>query len=560
MEETAESHHQTRCSRRKKWTFWLAGLASLIWLLLRSGTNPRRLAYPCQRAALAGSLGFLAYLASLLGVAPLYRYLKQKATLAGMGFLALALLLVPVLAGSIAPAPPVQAQVTLPAWTSPTAISNVFIVSDVPVPPCSLDGGALPGTPPCNDPNYALRDAGIDSLVAEMEARGDYFYQTAAHPTGVVGADDVVIIKVNNQWAMNGQGNGVGRLVTNSDLLKGLIWRILQHPEGFGGEVVVAENVQDSGATWDTTPANAQDQEQSYQDVVDAFQSLGYPVSIADWNPLNYNLISGGTVGGGYPAGEYIHGNYDDAYILLEDPTATGTDELSYPKFQTEGGRYVSMRYGLWNGSSYEADRLTLINMPVLKKHGMAGATIAWKNLIGLVTTFDNDNRFGGGSYGWDEMHDFFWGYTGGPNQDYGLLGREMALIRAPDLNVVDAIWVGYEDNYDGNATRQDILLASTDPFAVDWYASEYVLRPLAAWDPQSSSAARAGIFRSATRTNQNAAAAVWPAGNYSYIDLLDDYDGDTPSDGEKEQMNAYVVGGGRTRWRIYLPTVLREF
>jgi len=109
----------------------------------------------------------------------------------------------------------------------------------------------------------------------------------------------------------------------------------------------------------------------------------------------------------------------------------------------------------------------------------------------------------------------------------------------------VDAIWVGYEDNYDGDAIRQDVLLASVDPFAVDWYTSEYVLRPLASWDPQETSAARGGTFRSATRTNQNAAASVWPggSGSYPYIDLLDSYDGNTPSDDEKNQMNVYVVG-----------------
>ncbi|MFQ5859200.1 MAG: hypothetical protein ACE5LU_26670, partial [Anaerolineae bacterium] len=56
--------HSPRCG---KWTFWLFGLVSLSWLLLRSGTNPRRLAYPCQRSALAGSLGFVGYVASGLG-------------------------------------------------------------------------------------------------------------------------------------------------------------------------------------------------------------------------------------------------------------------------------------------------------------------------------------------------------------------------------------------------------------------------------------------------------------------------------------------------------------
>jgi len=93
--------------------------------------------------------------------------------------------------------------------------------------------------------------------------------------------------------------------------------------------------------------------------------------------------------------------------------------------------------------------------------------------------------------------------------------------------------------------SREDVLLASTDPFAVDWYASEYLLRPIAdpGWIvPQDTSAARAGTFRNATRTNQNAAAASWPGGAYPYIDLLDSYDGNTPSADEISQMNVYAA------------------
>jgi hypothetical protein len=532
-------------SRRMHWAFWVTGLGSLVWLLLRSGTKPRRLAYPCQRAALVSSLGFIGYLSSLLGTVRLYHRLKQRIRPAGVIFFVLALLITSGLQSSSAVLPaPARASPTLPAWTSPSAVSDVFGVPNVPVPQCSLDGGTLPSTPPCNDAENALHDDGVDTLVNLMESdesEDTYFYQTTAHSDGIVGANDTVVIKINNQWGHMGYDNGVGRLATNNDVLKGLIWRILQHPDGFGGEVVIAENDQDSGTSWDITPANAQDPDQSFQDVVQAFQSLGHPVSIYNWSNLNESRISGGSIGdSGYPTGEYANGNMDDAYILLEDPAGTGTDELSYPKFQTANGTYVSMRYGVWNGSSYDSERLTLINLPVLKRHGMAGATIAWKNLIGFTSTFGNEARYGS----WDEMHDFYWGYTDGANRNYGLLGRNIALVRAPDLHLVDAIWVGYEDNYNGDAIRQDVLLASTDPFAVDWYASEYVLLPLTG-SSQETSAARSGTFRSATRTNQNSAASVWPggSGDYSYIDLLDTYDGDTPSDDEKNQMNVYVAG-----------------
>jgi uncharacterized protein DUF362 len=522
--------------------YWMLGLASIGWLLLRSGTDARRLRYPCQRAALAGSLSFLASLLSFPALGYLVRRLRSQATPGGAGLLAL--LFLAVLGVALTQGPPLRADAnarSLPAWTSPAARSNVFVVGQVPHPDCSLAGGVLPPSPPCSQPGYALRDAGIDALVGEMETRSDFFYRTAAHPGGVVGRTDVVVVKINNQWGALGDGDGLGRLTTDTDVLKGLIWAILRHPEGFTGEVVVAENTQDANPDWNKAPANAEDQNQTYQHVIDTFQSLGRPVSLYNWDALNANTVAGGPVGGGYPAGEYIGGNFTDAYILLQDPAASGQNELSYPKFRTARGTYVSMRYGVWAAGHYESERLTFINLPVLKKHGMAGSTIAWKNLIGFVTIADADARFSG----WEQMHDFFWGYTGGPNSAYGLLGRQMALIRAPDLNVVDAIWVATEDNTSGNAVRQDVLMASTDPFAVDWYASEYVLAPVVAWGQRDSSAARGGVFRSATRTNQKAAAAAWPGGACPYIDLLAGYDGAVPSESERLQMNAFVVLAG---------------
>lgn len=536
-------HHHGRSGNKPGTPFWLIGLVSLAWLLLRSGFNPKRLNYPCQRAALLGSLNLLLSLLSFPAAVSLHGWLKRRGGIIGAGIAgALVVMSFSLINFESLPTGVIAAQRSYPAWTSATAISNVFVVPDVPIPPCSLDGATLPATAPCNDPDYALSDAGIDRLITLMEAHGDYFYRTAAHPTGLVAANDVVVIKINNQWMGYDSGStGYGRLATNGDVLKGLIWSILQHPGTFTGEIVVAENTQWVNPNWDTNPANAQDQDQSYQDVVTVFQGLGYDVFVATWDDLNANLISGGPVGAaGYPTGEYADGNNSDAYILLEDAAGSGINELSYPKFQTPNGTKVSMRYGIWNGSSYNSDRLTFINLPCLKKHCMASSTIAWKNLVGFVTISDNETRFSD-SDSWSNMHDFFWGYTGGTNQAYGLLGREIALIRPPDLNIVDAIWVAYEDNTGGEAVRLDTLLASRDPFAVDWYASEYVLQPQVTSDPQASSAARAGNFRTATRINQNAAAAVWPGGAYPYIDLFDSYDGDTPSTAEKNQMNAYV-------------------
>ena len=52
-------------------------------------------------------------------------------------------------------------------------------------------------------------------------------------------AGDVVLLKVNAQWKYRG--------CTNSDVVRGLVQRILEHPDGFAGEVVIANGQVASG-------------------------------------------------------------------------------------------------------------------------------------------------------------------------------------------------------------------------------------------------------------------------------------------------------------------------
>ena len=56
----------------------------------------------------------------------------------------------------------------------------------------------------------------------------------------MIAADDVVLIKVNAQWKYRG--------CTNSDVIRGLVQKILEHPDGFRGEVVIVENGQGRGS------------------------------------------------------------------------------------------------------------------------------------------------------------------------------------------------------------------------------------------------------------------------------------------------------------------------
>jgi hypothetical protein len=542
MNHSHSYHHRHEMQSPQNWRglFWVSGIGATLWLLLRSGFNPKRLAYPCQRAALAASLSFWTSIASMIGLTALLQRARSKALLAKVVLAALTVGVSLLVSASANIPAPHTASLVLPAWTNPSAVSNVYVAANVPAPLCSLEGGVIPSSGACSSPDFAFKDEGVDALLSQMDGSGQYFYKTAEHPDGLFGADHIVVIKINNQWAANGSGDGKGRLTTNTDVLKGVIWRVLQHPDGFSGEVVVAENTEGAKMPhFNITPANAQDQRQSFQDVVNAFRSQGYNVSLKDWTAFydDPNPVHGGNLGDSdYPVGEFARGDNSDRYILLDDPSAGGADQISYPKFTTVGGSQVSMKYGIWNGSAYE-DRLDFINMPVLKRHGMAGATIAWKNYVGFATKANGESRFGG----WDEMHNFFWGYTGGPNKDYGLIAHEMHDVVLPKLNIVDAIWVAINSNTSGEAVRRNTILASTDPFAVDWYASEYILRPSVSGQPANVSAALNGTFRRATLTNQKAARALW-GDAYPFINMDEACGaGSAACDSEKNQMNVLV-------------------
>ena len=65
---------------------------------------------------------------------------------------------------------------------------------------------------PVGEIPVAFKDEGVEALIGQMESSGQYFYKTADHPDGLVGADHVVIIKINNQWGGDGDGYGKGTL------------------------------------------------------------------------------------------------------------------------------------------------------------------------------------------------------------------------------------------------------------------------------------------------------------------------------------------------------------
>ncbi|KON31334.1 hypothetical protein AC482_01210 [miscellaneous Crenarchaeota group-15 archaeon DG-45] len=268
-------------------------------------------------------------------------------------------------------------------------------------------------------------------------------------PSGLIDRDDVVIVKVNSQWDERGG--------TNTDLVRSIIETILAHPDGFTGEVLVADNGQaqfgalGSGGSLEYERNNAEDTAQSVQAVVDTFS--GARVSTYLWDRITTERV-----------GEYAQGDVDDGYVVDDSPSPVTGIVVSYPKFRTRFGTYVSFKHGVWGPErgSYDGGRLKVINVPVLKAHRIYGVTACVKSYMGVAS-------------------DKLTGRAAHRSVGRGGMGTQMAETRMPALNVLDAIWVnanpgtGPGTTYQ-EATRLNTIAASVDPVAMDCWASKRVL------------------------------------------------------------------------------------
>ncbi len=438
-----------RLLKTKSYLFF--GLLSFFWLIFRTGTKPTRIVYPCQRAAV-NTVSMAAHTLLPAAVTSLFvgfsmRSLKISAAKIKTGLkrywkpLVALLIIVPTVGFGIAfllnpPQPPVypgDVNLTLtPQTATSSPASDIFVLKSRPF-------------------------AHITNLINLMGSQGLDFYLSGTSgtnqgPSGLIDNNDVVLIKINSQWDERGG--------TNTDLLRELIQAILDHPDGFVGEIVIADNGQGFGSL-DWAENNAEDHSQSARDVVQSYSAL-YPVNLFDWQTIRGTEVE-----------EYSDGNMDDGYILYDLPDPDTGIYVSYPKFQTTDGTYISFRDGIWNGHSYE-NRLRVINFPILKSHHSYGVTSATKHYMGVES--EGSAVPGGLANG------HFCVATGG-------MGTLLARTRFPVLNILDAIWVnanpwpsfhcgpstGYEE-----ATRINVLMASTDPVALDYWAAKYVLRQTA--------------------------------------------------------------------------------
>jgi len=405
------------------------GLLNFIWLIFRSGTKPSRLAYPCQQAALNNLSKSLSIFIPLSITSPILTNRKNyfsKNKIIILGILILGVISSGLFLRILTPNPPQKLQLILESQNA-----SVFPASDIYVV-------YAPTTP-------------VSRLINLMSSNEMFFYKSNVigeyqGPEGLISHDDVVLLKINSQWSERGG--------TNTDLLLELIQLILGHPDGFIGEIIVADNGQGRGSM-NFVSSNAEDHSQSTQDVVNMF-SATYNISTYDWQQIRSNQVD-----------EYSNGDMLDGYILYDSTDSDTGIYVSYPKFKTEFGTHISLKHGLWNGTGYEK-RLKVINLPVLKSHLIYGVTASIKNYMGV----QSEVLGGGLANGHNTVA------TGG-------MGSLLVECGLPTLNIIDAIWVNANPYPWGStgpatsyyeATRLDILIAGVDPIALDYWAAKHIL------------------------------------------------------------------------------------
>ncbi|MCL2006927.1 MAG: DUF362 domain-containing protein [Treponema sp.] len=299
-------------------------------------------------------------------------------------------------------------------------------------------------------------DDGITRLLSSMAGQGLNLHQSPAAPSGLIGPNDVVILKINAQWAERGG--------TSTDLIRGVIQALLDHPGGFTGEIIVADNGQAQfgserrGGSLDWANPNSDCLTQSTMDVIRYFRGRGHRVTGSLWDEFTLTRVD-----------EFSAGDNRDGFIVEDLMRSTGF-EVSYPKFTTEFGTMVSFKEGIWNPGTrtYDSERLKVINMPVLKSHGLFQVTAAVKNYMGVpsarLTNLRPHNSVGRGG-----------------------MGTMLVETRMPVLNILDMIWIapdqGPASPY-SRAVNVNKIAASTDPVALDYWAAKYILMPETARRP----------------------------------------------------------------------------
>ncbi|OEU84090.1 MAG: hypothetical protein BA873_07930 [Desulfobulbaceae bacterium C00003063] len=302
----------------------------------------------------------------------------------------------------------------------------------------------------------------------------------------VMGPDDVVVIKPNVQWWNQG--------APNLAALKAFVGLVMERPGGFKGEVVLAENCHRGASPWQHAGWTHVFERNSDLPKIHHMGDLAYRMkkeygsrfSTCHWIDVDSgaNRVLGPSEGNGYV---YCDGS-GGAPLISYDNGVRGDNYratiMTYPVFTTDNGTVIDLKNGIWKRGSYTGQPLRFINFAALNHHSTyCGATSAIKNYLGVTDLSGGPDPSHGGclTKNYYNFHSFpFNKWAIGPQP--GMLGTEigvfMKTIRRADLNITTAEWIGLSSRTDPPVAHTRAVLACTDPVALDYHATRYILFP----------------------------------------------------------------------------------
>lgn len=434
------------------------GIASLFWLIVRSGTKPQRLAYPCQRQA-AANVGALVALLPVIYIPRFFRCKRYRVRILKRLLVAVPLSILLICGGFFLQHQKYQqawrtvyeasrhGPVGVPLLTGFTGISSAFFLGA-----CDQSGSSAPVIPvPSRPHSFTNRVVTVHNSAATTWANPD-----SGNPHERM-----------NQTEISRMVEAGLLSLTGDETLAGA-WRTLV-PYKSGQRVAIKLNFNNTYTNdWNDDPWM-----NPYAELVNAVLegliTSGVPadrITLADPSRIiNDSFRSRITVSG-------------VRYVVRPGVEIGGRASVSAASFVADGSPFASLSQaapGDWiviRPATVFADADHIINIPQLKGHGGASVTLGLKNHFGSVL-------FPSSGIGESSWHDYF--YTWG--SDYGGLSYNLladinanpvfryktrlvigdGLLGHPEINYVDPVsWSSFAGG------PPELLFFGVDPVAVD--------------------------------------------------------------------------------------------
>ena len=418
-----------------KITFFVLGIGSLLWFLIRVIPKPSRAVYPCMRAAAPIMSGFVIYLLSLSGsvlafrkATEHFRLLKYKTAIL-FGFVAIAAVL--LIFGQN-------------ALTVRGASEKADSFTDLPNVPMGEAKGIYPGRV-----SWIMDKGSTNENCTNIS--GDYWYMDKN--TNQIAVNTMLSNGLMNLTGRSTSAESWDALFKYFNYTKGKGWK------GYtaGEKIVVKLNLTSNGNGGRTMKEGMNSTPQLVlallQQLVDTLHISQSDITIGDpyrgfsneyWDKCHTK----------YPNVHYFEGKGTDG----REQTIISSGNVYF----NSDGNFQSRLPKAYIDAAY------LINMPCLKSHGSAGITIAAKNHQGSL--IDSDQNATNQSMG--ALH-----YDYPDNAENKVMGiyRHIVDYMAHEklggntlVYIVDAIWSGRD--WFGTVEKWKM-----DPFNNDWTSSLFL-------------------------------------------------------------------------------------